>query len=367
MLCCLLLHVDLASLINSAVLALTPSLSNILAQRPSTKLRFLSSFRPFVLWRLFLLQFSLSRIGVSSIDKHDSIYLCCNRTTTMGGSQPACVHLTKLIQPEQRRARYQGYIRARSHERHNDPLSYTSDVSTIIRPQTNTTFWASSSRPDPTISDFAIATTCGTVIVAESQSSWTFDRIQTFKSEDPDASPEVLAVDWLDTNVLLNGCRDGTVRLWDARTCGASGTSWRVKHQSCINHVRRVDANRIVAAGLERQMAAYDLRYIRPKDDLANGVTRPYVEFPGYSNKELNGIGVGFDVCGNLVAAGTDEGGVQIFDGASGREVTVGMGGDMGKDLGGPATCLRFVDTEERRDGRRLFVEGARGIEQWTW
>lgn len=285
----------------------------------------------------------------------------------MGGSQPACVHLTKLIQPEQWRARYQGCIRARSHERHNDPLSYTSDVSTIIRPQTNTTFWASSSRPDPTISDFAIATTCGTVIVAESQSSWTFDRIQTFKYEEPDASPEVLAVDWLDTNVLLNGCRDGTVRLWDARTCGASGTNWRVKHQSCINHVRRVDANRIVAAGLDRQMAAYDLRYIRPKDDLANGVTRPYVEFPGYSNKELNGIGVGFDVCGNLVAAGTDEGGVQIFDGASGREVTVGMGGDMGKDLGGPARCLRFVDTEQRRDGRRLFVEGARGIEQWTW
>lgn len=285
----------------------------------------------------------------------------------MGGSQPACVHLTKLIQPEQWRARYQGYTRTRSHERHNDPLSYTSDVSTTIRPQTNTTFWASSSRPDPTISDFAIATTCGTVIVAESQSSWTFDRIQTFKYEDPDASPEVLAVDWLDTNVLLNGCRDGTVRLWDARTCGASGTSWRVKHQSCINHVRRLDANRIVAAGLERQMAAYDLRYIRPKSDLANGVTRPYVEFPGYSNKELNGIGVGFDVCGNLVAAGTDEGGVQIFDGASGREVTVGMGGDMGKDLGGPASCLRFVDTEQRRDGRRLFVEGARGIEQWTW
>lgn len=278
----------------------------------------------------------------------------------MGGSRPACVHLTKLVEPEE-------WMRTQSHEQDNDPPSYTSDVSTVIRSQMNATFWASSSRPDPTISDFAIATTYGTVIVAESQSSWSFDRIQTFKYEDFDASSEVLAVDWLDTNILLNGCRDGTVRLWDSRTHGASGTSWRVKHQSCINHVRRMDANRIVVAGLERRMAVYDLRYIRPKDDLTDGVTRPYVEFPGYRNKELNGIAVGFDVCGNLVAAGADEGGVQVFDGASGREVMVGMGGDLGKQLGGPARCLRFVETEEGREGRKMFVAGVRGVGEWAW
>lgn len=286
----------------------------------------------------------------------------------MGGSRPACVHLTKLIEPEDWRVRHQSFMRTRSHERDNDPLSYTSDVSTVIRSSMNATFWASSSRPDATISDFAIATTHGTVIVAEAQSSWSFDRIQTFLKHDGlDASPEVLAVDWLDTNILLNGCRDGTVRLWDARTCGTGGTSWRVKHRSCVNHVRRLDANRIVVAGLERQMAAYDLRCIRPEGDLTRGVTRPYVAFPGYRNKELNGIAVGFDVCGNLVAAGTDEGGVQVFDGASGRELRVGMGGDVGKKLGGPARCLRFVEMEEKREGRRLFIAGGRGIEQWAW
>ena len=283
----------------------------------------------------------------------------------MGGSRPAGVHLTKLT--EEWSLGYQGNLGTRSHEWDPGSPSYTSDVSTVIRSSTNATFWASSSRPDPTISEFAIATTHGTLIVAEAQSSWSFDRIQNFKHEGLDASPEVLAVDWLDTNILLNGCRDGTVRLWDARTNGIGGTSWRVKHQSCINHVRRLDASRIVVAGLERQMATYDLRYMRPKDDFAHGATRPYVEFPGYRNEEHNGIAVGFDVCGSLVAAGTDEAGVQVFDGASGREVMVGMGGDMGKKLGGPARCLRFVETEEKRDGRRLFVAGVRGIEQWAW
>lgn len=291
----------------------------------------------------------------------------------MGGSQPACVHLTKLIEPEEWTARYEGYMTTATHARNYDlPRSYTSDVSTIIRRQTtNATFWACSSRPDATVSDFAIATSYGTVIVAEAQSSWSFDRVQTFKHDgDSDeassrsSSSEVLAVDWLDTNVLLNGCRDGTVRLWDARACGAGGMSWRVRHPSCVNHVRKLDANRIVVAGLRRRMAVYDLRFIRTKDD---GVTRPYVGFPGYRNRDFNGLAVGFDVCGNLVAAGTDEGRVQIFDGASGREVLVGVGGDLGEELGGPARCLRFVEGEEGREGRKLFVAGPKGIEQWAW
>lgn len=286
----------------------------------------------------------------------------------MGGSESACAHVSRLIKPEEWRARYQERLTG-SLAWDYELLPYASDASTLFRSPTNATFWASSSRPDPTISDFAIATTYGTVVVAQTQSSWSFGRIQTFGFEDFDASSEVLAVDWLDTNILLNGCRDGTVRLWDARTHGSSGTSWRVKHRSCINHVRRLDANRIVVAGLQRQMATYDLRYIRPKDDddSTNGVTRPHVRFPGYRNRELNGIAAGFDVCGDLVAAGTDEGGVQMFDGASGREVTVGVGGGAGRKFEGPARCLRFVEMEGRGHGMRLFVGGSRGVEQWTW
>ena len=285
----------------------------------------------------------------------------------MGGSHSACVHLTKLSEPAEWRAQHEAHMETPPHPRNIDPPPYTSDVSTIIRSQPNATFWASSPRPDPTVSDFALATTNGTVIVAESQSSWSFDRIQTFKHEASDAGPEVLAVDWLDANVLLNGCRDGTVRLWDARARGAEGTRSRVRHPSCVNHVRRLDAHRVVVAGLRRQMAAYDLRYIRTEDGRVDGVTRPHVGFPAYGNKELNGVRVGFDVCGDLVAAGTDEGGVQIFDGASGREVRVGRGRDVGRRVGGLARCLRFVEVEGGREGRGLLVAGVGGIERWAW
>ena len=288
----------------------------------------------------------------------------------MGGSVPAYILLSKLIEPEEWRARYQDYMGNRSHERDHDPLSYTRDVSTVIRTHSFGTIWASSPRPDPTISAFAIATSYGTATVAESQSSWSFHRVQTFNTEDVGASSEVLALDWLDTNILLNGCRDGIVRLWDARTSGASGTSWRVKHRSCINHVRKLDANRIVVAGLERRMATYDLRYIRAQNDdlTAGGVTRPYVEFPGYRNRELNGVAVGFDVCGDLIAAGTDEGGVQLFDGGSGREVAAGVKEKKEEEeSGGSAKCLQFVEMEEKREGKGLLVADGRGIEQWAW
>lgn len=127
-------------------------------------------------------------------------------------------------------------------------------------------------------------------------------------------------------------------------------------------------------------MAVYDLRYVGRAEEVKAGfgvvaATRPYVEFPAYSNAELNGVAVGFDVWGDLVAAGTDERGGsrgwQVFDGASGREVEVGggRGNDKGKEggLGGPARCLQFVEMEEGREGRGLFVAGGRGVERWAW
>lgn len=309
----------------------------------------------------------------------------------MGGSQPACVHLTKIVEPEVWRARYQDHTETQSHERDNDPLSYTGDISTVIRGPLHGTFWASSPRPDSTASDFAIATTYGSTLVVGSESSWSVHRTQSFERKrvffDNDTaatrSSEVLAVDWLDANVLLNGCRDGAVRLWDTRFRSAAGTSRRLTHPSCINHVRRLGGgggggNRIVVAGMEGWMAVYDLRYIAPAAAVKGGfgvvtATRPYVEFPAYRNRELNGVAVGFDVWGDLVAAGTDAGGWwQVLDGASGREVQVGGDRDGGNEkggegLGGPARCLQFVEMEEGRGGTGLFVAGGRGIERWAW
>ena len=285
----------------------------------------------------------------------------------MGGSRAACIHLTRLVEPGEWETWYHQSDTTESRPHERNPPSYTGDVSTFIRAQTNVTFWAAAPGPEPTVPGFAIATSHGTALAAESQSSWSIQRLQNFKREDGDgASSEVLAVDWLDTNVVLSGCRDSTVTLWDTRASGGGATSRPVRHASCINHVRRLDGSRIVVAGLERRMASYDLRYLRPAADGA--VTRPYVEFSAYGNGELNGVAVGFDVCGDLVAAGTDEAGVQLFEGPSGRRVRAGVGGEMGEvGVGGPARCVRFVEMEGRREGRTLFAAGEGGIEQWVW
>lgn len=285
----------------------------------------------------------------------------------MGSGHYPCAHLVGLVEPEDFRAEDEPYV-SESVGRGHALLPYAHRGSTFFQLRLRSTFWGSSSRPDPTVSDFAIATSHGTDLIAESQSRWSFGRTQTFRTQDFRARAEVLSVDWLDRNTILNGCRDGTVTLWDARTHGSDGTSSPVKHPSCINHVRKLDANRMVVAGLERQMATYDLRYLRPTDDPTNDFTRPYVEFPGYGNNELNGAAVGFDVRENLVAAGTDGRGVQLFDGPSGREVMMGgMGGDMGRKFEGPARCLQFSEMEHKGNGLKLFVGGVKGVEQWTW
>lgn len=285
----------------------------------------------------------------------------------MGGRHPACVHLTRLTEPEERSAP----SRREANPRNGSPVNFTSDVSVIIRSQRPATFWASSARPDPTTSDFATATTSGTFMVQEAQASWSVGRTQAFDSDAAasSTSSEVLAVDWLDRNTLLNGCRDGSVRLWDARAVGKGATSWRVRHPSCINHVRAVDVYHIVVAGIENRLCSYDLRFIRPEDGVSGrGVTRPFVSFPTYRNRDLNGIAVGFDVCGDLVAAGTDDQRVQVFDLGSGKELQVGMGGELGRrDLGGPVRCLRFVEGEGKPEGMKLFVATWRGIEEWAW
>lgn len=77
---------------------------------------------------------------------------------------------------------------------------------------------------------------------------------------------------------------------------------------------------------------------------------------------------MGFDVCGDLIAVGTDDETVQVFDGGTGREVRTGGGGALGeRRLGGLARCLQFVGGEEERRGLRLLLAAGNGIEEWAW
>ena len=112
----------------------------------------------------------------------------------------------------------------------------------------NVRYRASAANPHGGTTSFAVAVSCGVLVVSGSQDRWTTE----FSNGYP-YSPVVAAVDWLSRNVVIRGDRDGGVRLWDLRSGGESRES-RIQHPSLINHARRIDDNTIVVAGLESKV-----------------------------------------------------------------------------------------------------------------
>lgn len=117
-------------------------------------------------------------------------------------------------------------------------LTHNSDIS----------YWPSTANPHSEVTSFAIAASNGAIILNESQWRWTAEVGKRYSDV-----PEVVAVDWLSPSVVMKGCLDGGVRLWDIRVHGESRKS-RIQHPSQINRARRIDQNTIVVAGLESQV-----------------------------------------------------------------------------------------------------------------
>lgn len=113
-------------------------------------------------------------------------------------------------------------------------------------------FWASSADPYSGEASFAIAASNGAIIVSESQGRWMEQSGERYPE-----SPEVMAVDWLSSKVVIKGCKDGGVRLWDIRCRGdcRETRESRIQHPSQINHARRINENTIVVAGLDSQVS----------------------------------------------------------------------------------------------------------------
>lgn len=234
-----------------------------------------------------------------------------------------------------------------------------------------TDFWASSACPDATRSDFALATFGGTIIVTENQTGWGFGGHQAFEhatNSDIDYN-DVLAVDWQSNNVVLNGCRDKTVRLWDIRVGGLEGTSLRLRHPSTINHVRKLNDNSIIVAGMERQLCSYDLRFLPTNIATSHAVdqTRPFTTFPEYQTRELQALNVGFDVYDDVIAAGVAEGsehyGVQLFDAKSGRQMSASVQNET--PGGAQPRCVKLVGGSHLWAAPSLMYSSWNGIHEW--
>ena len=201
-------------------------------------------------------------------------------------------------------------------------------------------------------------------------SGWIFGQRQFFENatnSDLDHT-EVLAIDWQNINVVLNGCRDKTVRLWDIRIGGLEGTSLRLRHPSTINHVRKLNENAIIVAGMERQLCSYDLRFL-PNIATSHGVghTRPFTTFPEYQTRELQAFSAGFDVYDDVVAAGVAEGsehyGVQLFDAKSGRQMNAPVRNEF--PGGAQPRCVKFVGGSHLWPAPSLMYSSGNVIQEW--
>lgn len=100
-------------------------------------------------------------------------------------------------------------------------------------------------KPDPTTAIFLAGGSNATFVIRERSDGW--DTKEVLCSEAKAAT----SIDWIDHNVYMTGERGGVVRLWDVRN---DGTSLRYKHPAAINHVKKLDEQRIAVAGLENKV-----------------------------------------------------------------------------------------------------------------
>ena len=233
-----------------------------------------------------------------------------------------------------------------------------------LRPNPHSTFYDSSANPDRTCSTtLAIAADTGVHFLKESQihyTGWLDDFQQT--------NSAVFSVIWLSSTLLASGCRSGAVWLYDQRS---HGKTLRLQNPSSVTHIRHADEWRLVIAGLQNNLHTYDLRFPKTSYQHLNdiNVTDPYISYPKYKNSAHPSLGFDISTSLELIAAATDECGVQLFELWTGKEVTFGSGkekkwsevvrslqftGDDYEDGGG--TC---ADSE----GLLLGIEGI--VEEW--
>jgi hypothetical protein len=109
------------------------------------------------------------------------------------------------------------------------------------------------------------------------------------------------------------------------------------------------------------QLRVYDLRF--PAERTPGALTTPYMTFPTYKNW-ANIPPPGLDVCQNLIAAGTSDACIQIFDFKSGEELKVGED-PVGLRCHGLPYCLRFQSGTGTPEG--LLYSDGRLVNKLGW
>ncbi|EPQ67808.1 Bgt-4854 [Blumeria graminis f. sp. tritici] len=202
---------------------------------------------------------------------------------------------------------------------------------------------------------------------------------------------DVFAVEFLKEcpDLLLSGGRPGKLFLSDLRD---SSTRYLMKHPSSITHIKSVDSNHIVVAGLESSLCQYDLRFLKDTEVSATSdsnqtlvanssisssspkkhstiSTQPIVTYHGYHNDATTGLGFDLDLDSRIIAAAQEvhEGHkpVQLFslrDGSALHSPCENLVSDSKKSCGNLVRSIRFAQ-EANTPTKSLFI-GSGGIVQ---
>lgn len=139
-----------------------------------------------------------------------------------------------------------------------------------------------------------------------------FDLVKVYQGFGSD-SMAITTIPQIHPELVVTGHRDGKVYGHDPRN-GSETHTFLLKHPSAVSHVNSINENRIVVAGLDSQLAQYDLRYCkagfslhmpcsnRRKSHLKH-TTQPFVHYPDYVNEARFNLGFAIDEGTGVIAA----------------------------------------------------------------
>lgn len=217
--------------------------------------------------------------------------------TVFGDATRAAVHLVTLSNPQ--------------------PDTAALNESTVIYERRDEeSIWTSSANPFLCASEslFAVGMSSQVVLYAAGHSRWS--DAQALRRLPGDA----FSIDWLSASSLAVGQRGGYITLWDTRS---DGSALRLRHPSNVTGLRCVDANMLVACGIQDALAMYDLRMPRVGNpDKSLPASQAVVRY-AYKNRDVPGRGFDVDARHGLVAAVDGQNAIQLYSLQTGASLSL--------------------------------------------
>lgn len=117
------------------------------------------------------------------------------------------------------------------------------------------TNWCSAPRPGPGVG-FAVGQTGKWAILKNIESNWGEIKLKRPARSIFSTIDDILAIDWLNHNVVVGGARSGKVLLGDTRI-QESETALRLWAHEGIQHVRVLNSQRIVVGSLNDKVCTF--------------------------------------------------------------------------------------------------------------